>query len=169
MNRNAEKWKLHLSLEKHPEGGFFAQTYKASESISKGALPERYDGDRSFSTGIYFMVESGNFSALHRIKSDEMWHFYDGSPLTIHVIDDNGEYAPILLGRNVDNGEVPQAVVKAGHVFGASIVGNPDSYSLVGCTVAPGFDFKDFELLPRAALIEKYPQHEALIKKLTRE
>ncbi|MEY8215820.1 MAG: cupin domain-containing protein [Colwellia sp.] len=167
MNNEAQKWIKHLSLKPHPEGGFFANTYTADEKILKNALPDRYSGDRSFSTGIYFLIGSENFSALHRLKSDEMWHFYDGESLTVHVFDENGKYSPIHLGRNIEKGEKLQAVVKAGDIFGASIE-SPDAYSLVGCTVAPGFQFEDFELMKRAPLIEKYPEHKVLIEKLTR-
>ncbi len=167
QSKIADKWIELLELEKHPEGGYFRETYRSMEIIVKEHLPNRFNGDRSFSTAIYFLLKGNDFSALHRMKQDELFHFYDGSPLTIHVIDSSGNYYKKKLGRNIKNGEVPQATVKAGWIFGAS-VNDSNSYSLVGTTVAPGFDFEDFELLSRDQLIELFPQHKKIIEKLTR-
>ena len=104
---------------------------------------------------------------MHRVNQDELWHFYDGSSLTLHVIASDGRYSRIRLGRKVEDGEVPQAVVLAGCLFGAT-VDDPASYALVGCTVAPGFTYDDFEMPPRHQLLELYPQHRHLIEQLTR-
>ncbi|MCP4346178.1 MAG: cupin domain-containing protein [Desulfobacterales bacterium] len=164
--KDATYWITRLDLTEHPEGGYFKETYRSDESVGKDALPERFNGDRSFSTAIYFLLKGDQVSHLHRIKSDELWHFYSGSPLTVHIIDQNGEYSQIKLGCDFDKGEVCQAVVKAGVWFGAS-VDTPDSYSLVGCTVSPGFDFNDFEMGQRGELLAKYPRHSSIIKKLT--
>lgn len=164
---DADRWIDLLQLEKHPEGGYYRETYRSSESIAKENLPKRFKGNRSFSTAIYFLLKGNDFSAFHRIKQDELFHFYAGSSLTIHVIDDSASYSTIRLGRNIKNGEVPQATVKAGWIFGAS-VNDSNSYSLVGSTVAPGFDFDDFEILRRDQLIEQFPQHKKIIEKLTR-
>jgi predicted cupin superfamily sugar epimerase len=158
----------HYKLLPHPEGGFFRQTYAAAEQISKEALPERFEGSRSFSTAIYFLLPHGNFSAFHRIKSDEVWHFYEGSPLNIHVIHSNGQYECLKLGSNLNNGESYQLVVPANAWFASEPVGEPGSFALVGCTVAPGFDFSDFELAEAEKLVEQYPSHELLIKRLSR-
>ncbi|WP_226587768.1 cupin domain-containing protein [Microseira wollei] len=130
-------------------------------------LPKRFEDSRNCSTAIYFLLEGTDFSALHRLDSDELWHFYAGSSLTVHVIEESGNYCPIKLGDNFDEGEVFQAVVKAGCWFGAT-VNDPQSYSLVGCTVHPGFDFNDFELGKREELTKCYPQHQSLIEKMTR-
>jgi uncharacterized protein len=165
--KTASYWIQQLNLQSHPEGGYFAETYRSAESISASHLPARYGGERVFSTGIYFLLESGQFSALHRIQSDEMWHFYAGSRLTVYVIHPNGTSQEIYLGSNPEAGEVFQAVVPAGSWFGAS-VSVPGSYALVGCTVAPGFDFADFELADRMALRQQYPEHQSLIDRLTR-
>jgi hypothetical protein len=139
-----------LALQPHPEGGYFAETYRSDEMIPHDALPSRFRGARSFGTAIYFLLESHHESALHRIQSDEIWHFYDGDPLEIYVIDSVGAATIIRLGRNLENGEVFQAVVPAGNWFGAKPIINAATinagYVLVGCTVAPGFDFADFEL-----------------------
>jgi predicted cupin superfamily sugar epimerase len=165
--KDANYWIEKLGLQAHPEGGFFIQTYKSHEIISKTALPERFSGDRAFSTGIYYLLNQDDFSAFHVINQDEMWHFYDGSSLTIHVIDKRGTYSKIKLGRDIDNGEYPQAVVKAGCFFAAE-VNNKDLYSFVGCTVAPGFDFEDFEMPSRNKLVEMFPQNIEIIKMFTR-
>ncbi len=164
---DAKHWIDGLKLRRHPEGGWFRETYRSAESVAKAYLPPRFTGDRSFSTAIYFLLESGDLSALHRIKQDEVWHFYDGSPLTIHVIDPAGNYSAIRLGRDLAAGEGPQAVVRAGDWFGASVE-EPGSYALVGCTVAPGFDFADFEMPGREELCRLFPQHRAVIERLTR-
>lgn len=156
-----------LELLPHPEGGWYHETYRAAETISTESLPERFGGERSFATAIYFILTSDTFSALHRIKADEQWHFYSGTALTIHVIDPDGNYQPIKLGSDLEKGETFQAVVPHGCWFGAT-VDAPDSYALVGCSVAPGFDFADFEMAERETLIRQLPQHEELITRLTR-
>jgi len=156
-----------LSLQPHPEGGWFKETYRSDETIKKEHLPERFSGDRHHSTAIYFLLTSSNFSALHIIKSDEMWHHYEGSSLNIYVINNKGELKIHSLGKDFDKGEEPQILVKAGDWFG-SRVKDEDSYSLVGCTVAPGFDFNDFQLADREKFINSFPQHKDVIQKLTR-
>jgi len=158
----------HYNLLPHPEGGFYRQTYAAAEQISKEALPERFEGSRSFSTAIYFLLPTGSFSAFHRIKSDEVWHFYEGCPLNIHVIHPNGDYDCMKLGSNMNNGESYQLVVPANAWFASEPVGDPGSFALVGCTVAPGFDFSDFDLADAEKLVEQYPSHELLIRRLSR-
>lgn len=156
-----------LGLQPHPEGGWFRETYRCGEAIARKALPGRYPGARSFATSIYFLLTSDTFSALHRLRSDEQWHFYTGSALTIHVIDPSGDYRAIRLGADVECGESFQAVVPAGCWFGAT-VDEPDGFTLVGCTVAPGFDFSDFEMGRREELIQNHPGHRGLIERLTR-
>jgi predicted cupin superfamily sugar epimerase len=164
---DAQYWIDALQLGRHPEGGYFRQVYRSAELIAREHLPGRFDGDRAFSTSIYFLLAGDDFSALHRIRQDEVWHFYDGSSLTIHAIDPEGQYVARQLGREVQRGESLQVVVPAGHFFGAT-VNDSQSYALVGCTVAPGFDFDDFELPSRDTLVQQYPQHRQLIERLTR-
>jgi uncharacterized protein len=215
-DKNAEYWIEKLRLEPHPEGGYFRQTYKSemliaptdSSAVAKAATrvgqPEIPDGSqsphpvaesatragqpaRTASTAIYFLLEGESFSAFHRLRSDEMWHFYAGSPLVVHVIDVAGEYSSILLGNDPGREQVFQALVKAGCWFASEIA--PDSHSstasfdphrayergrnpawaLVGCTVAPGFEFEDFELAKRQELAREFPQHRELIERLTRQ
>jgi uncharacterized protein len=160
-------WIDKLGLKPHAEGGFYRETYRAPLRIQKSALHGPFRGDRNASTAIYFLIDGENFSAFHRIASDEMWHFYAGSTLTVEVIDPTGDHSQILVGNHPEAGEEFQAVVPAGCWF-ASHVKNPHSYSLVGCTVAPGFDFADFEIARRTSLAAEFPQHRALIERLTR-
>lgn len=165
--KNAEYYIKKLGLQKHPEGGWFKEIYRSDEKIKNEHLPERYSGSRHHSTSIYFLLTSDTFSAFHRIKSDELWHFYNGSPLTVYMIDEAGNYSEIILGSNLDAGEVYQCIIPKGVWFGAK-VNAPDSFCLVGCTVAPGFHFDDFELGKREALISKFPESAELITLLTR-
>lgn len=156
-----------FQLLPHPEGGYYKENYRSHEEISGNALPARFSGNRSFSTAIYFLLEKGNFSAFHRIQSDECWHFYAGQTLHIHVIHPDGLYEIIRLGNNIASGEQFQAVVPAGSWF-ASETAEPGQFSFVGCTVAPGFDFADFELAEAAVLSIKFPMHANIIQKLCR-
>jgi uncharacterized protein len=164
---NARYWVDKLKLEPHPEGGYYRQTYKSELVIPHDSLPG-HSGPRAVSTAIYFLLEGKNFSAFHRLRSDEMWHFYAGSPLLVHIIDRAGAYSSLLLGNDPDTAQVFQAVVPAGQWF-ASHVADWTSWALVGCTVAPGFDFADFELARREQLIGECPRHRDLISRLTRE
>jgi len=163
----ADRWIDALELRRHHEGGWFREVYRSAETIPHGSLPNRFTGDRQFSTAIYFLLECRDFSALHRIKQDEIWHFYDGAPLTIHMIDTAGEYSSLTLGRKAEADQRLVAVVAAGTLFGAT-VDEREGFALVGCTVAPGFDFDDFEMPDRAQLLDCYPQHRRLIMSLTR-
>lgn len=156
----------NLNLLPHPEGGFYKEVYRSDGTIPQANL-DGFDGDRNYCTSIYFLLTSDNFSAFHRIKQDEIWHFYNGTTLYVHIIDHDGNYTRREVGMDLNNGEVPQLVVPAGCWF-ASTVKDKDSYSFVGCTVAPGFDFNDFELADRATLSEQYPELSAIIHKLTR-
>jgi predicted cupin superfamily sugar epimerase len=165
--RDAAYWISSLNLTKHPEGGFFRSTYASPLLIAKSALPPGFKGPRLASTAIYFLVDGANFSAFHRLQSDEVWHFYAGSTLMIHVIDADGSASEIFLGSNPESGESFQGVVKAGCWFGARVK-NSQSFALVGCTMAPGFDFEDFELATRTKLTAVFPQHRELIERLTR-
>ena len=166
--KTAEYYIKKLGLEKHPEGGWFKEVYRSDEEIAVEHLPERFSGSRHHSTSIYFMLTSDTFSAFHRIKSDELWHFYDGSPVKVYMIDSSGNYSEVILGRNIENGEALQCVIPHGVWFGAK-VNSHDSFCLVGCTVAPGFHFDDFELGKREELLSIFPEHKETIKKLTKE
>jgi uncharacterized protein len=163
----ASYWVEKYRMLAHPEGGYYSETYRSVEQIPQSALPSRFGGARAFSTAIYFLLEGHHTSALHRIEADELWHFYTGDPLEVFVIyPENGTLEVIRLGSNPDAGEVFQAVVPAGAWFGSKPAPGA-AYSLVGCTVAPGFDFKGFELADKDLLIKEFPQHRALIELLT--
>ena len=167
MNLTSSYFIEKLKLIQHPEGGYYAETYRSEEKIAKSDLPDRFSGDRNMSTAIYFLLESRHFSAFHRIEADEIWHFYHGDPMNIYVIWPSGLLEVIRLGDDQEDGSVFQAVVKAGCWFASRPV-LPGGFSLVGCTVAPGFDFADFELGERDKLIQEFPKHEELIEALTR-
>ncbi|MCG7346155.1 cupin domain-containing protein [Sporosarcina sp. ACRSL] len=157
-----------LGLIPHREGGYYKQSFHSSESISDQELTTDFDGKRMLYTSIYFLLTSKDISHFHRLKSDELWYYHAGSPLTIHVIDENGDYKEIKLGLNLDKGEVPQALVPKGTIFGSSVM-EPDTFSLVGCMVSPGFEYKDFELFTQQELLEQYPQHKDVILKMAYE
>ncbi|MBC8110862.1 MAG: cupin domain-containing protein [Verrucomicrobia bacterium] len=159
-----EKYQMQI----HPEGGYYRETYRSPEMISYHNLPLRYSESRSFSTSIYFLMESHHFSAFHRIQSDEMWHFYYGCPVHVYVIDEKGNLEILKVGQNPESGELFQALVPAGCWF-ASHPAEPESFSLVGCTVAPGFDFADFEIANTDELVSQFPEHEAVIRKFSKQ
>jgi predicted cupin superfamily sugar epimerase len=160
MKTTAAYWRETLQLTQHVEGGSFRETYRAPFVLQQ---PE----GRAASTGIYFLLEDGEFSAFHRIASDEMWHFYEGVTLHIYEIKTDGTLQVHRLGRDYSQGEQLQLVIPAGSWF-ASCVEETAGFALVGCTVAPGFDFADFELADRAELAKLFPQHAGLIGLLTR-
>lgn len=149
----------------HPEGGYYKETYRCSDTIPADALPQGFTGPRNISTAIYFLLQRGSFSAFHRIASDECWHFYHGAPLNVYVIYPDGKGEIIQLGNDISIGQQFQAIVPAGCWFASETLGE---FSFVGCTVAPGFDFNDFELAAAATLTASFPQHGTLIRRLCR-
>ncbi|MBN9295907.1 MAG: cupin domain-containing protein [Filimonas sp.] len=165
---DAQSLAAFYQLQPHPEGGYYRETYRSHLTLPANSLPADFNGERNSSTAIYFLLEQGNFSAFHRIKSDEVWHFYAGQALLVYVIHPEGWLEIIRLGNNIGNGEQFQAVVPAGCWF-ASMPAPATAFSFVGCTVAPGFDFHDFELAYADVLAKEYPQHESLIRQLCRQ
>ena len=165
--RTAADWIASLSLVPHPEGGFYRETYRAQELVAAGHLPARFGGARACSTAIYFLLPGDQVSAFHRIKSDELWHFYAGGALTLTLIHSDGRLEEHRLGPDPDRGERFQVLVPTGSWYGA-VTDDPSGYALVGGTVAPGFDFADFELADRQTLLASYPQHRQTILRLTR-
>ena len=161
----AEGWIERLGLRGHPEGGYFRETYRSPLTLPSEQLPPRYGGERPVATSILFLLRHGEPSALHRLTSDELWHFHTGDPIRVHMLDEHGAYESLHLGLSPD--AEPQGVVPAGRWFGAEIE-EPGGYALVGCMVAPGFDFADFELARRDELAARWPQHADLIARLTR-
>lgn len=166
MERNSKYWIEKLNMLPHPEGGYFKETYRSEESINKNHLPARFAGDRNHSTAIYYLLENEQTSKLHRIKSDEMWHYHDGEGLIIYSIDKDGNLTENKLGLKIETGESPQILIPAGEWFGAKL-NKPNSYCLAGCTVSPGFHFDDFEMGERKSLMESFPQHKKIIEQLT--
>lgn len=167
LMKSEEYWVEKLALQPHPEGGYFKEVYRSSEEIPATALPPRFDGKRNFATSIYFMLTAGNFSAFHRIQSDETWHFYTGQSITVYIIHAGGRLEKIALGNDPEKGQVFQHTVPAGSWFASALTAE-SGYGLVGCSVAPGFDFADFEMAERKNLMAEFPQHQEVIEKLTR-
>ncbi len=166
MRPSANYWINKLQLSRHVEGGSFYRTYCSELTIQQDQLPKTFHGPRPIATSIYFLLEQNQFSAMHRIASDELWHFYYGDSLIVYEIDAEGSLTEHRLGNNPENNESFQCLIKAGSWFGSKTIQGGE-YSLVGCTVSPGFDFADFELGEKNALIQLYPQHAGLIEKLT--
>ncbi|WNS76539.1 cupin domain-containing protein [Bacillus sp. DTU_2020_1000418_1_SI_GHA_SEK_038] len=164
-NHDAQYFVSKLGLEPHPEGGYYKRTFESGERTSDQELTVNFEGKRKLYTSIYFLLTSNDLSHLHRLKSDELWYYHAGSPLTIHIIHENGEYEEIKLGLNLDKGEVPQALVPKNAIFGSSVM-EEDTFSLVGCMVSPGFEFQDFELFTQDELLSQYPTHKEIIEKL---
>jgi uncharacterized protein len=155
-----------LKLHPHPEGGYFKEIYRSDENINKNNLPDRYSDDRKFSTSIYFLLNKEDKSHFHKLASDEIWHFYNGSPIVLHCIDEDGNYSKQLLGNNFKRNENPQIIISKGTWFAAEVE-NKNSYTLLGCTVSPGFEFSDFELGLQGNLLKLFPQHSEMIKNFT--
>jgi uncharacterized protein len=138
----------HYEMQPHPEGGFYKETYRSKDS-----------------TAIYYLLGNGDKSSLHRIKSDEIWHFYEGDSLMVVELTEEGGFKETRLGKNLEKGELVQYVVPAGVWFGAYLPAD-SSYAFVGCTVSPAFEYKDFEMGNKAELLKNYPQAVSVINKL---
>ena len=168
MNSRKEKLIQQLELIPHPEGGYYKETYRSEGVFKSDSLDSTIEGERSYCTGIYFMLTADTFSAFHKISSDEMWHFYDGSAIELHMITEEGIYSCVYIGRDIENGEHLQYVVPK-NVWFASRVKDNAEYSLLGCTVSPGFDFRDFILPNTSEMTAMFPQYEKIIGELTRK
>lgn len=183
---------VRLNLAPHPEGGYYAETYRAAGVIPAVALPPEFGGERNYSTSILYLLTEGDKSRLHRIRQDEVWHFHLGGPLRLVMISPEGVLREVILGPDILSGQLPQFAVPAGCWFGAAPLKveeqselnpaeppeshrRPDGawpprgagYCLMGCTVAPGFDFADFELADGRELIKSFPAQAALIAEFT--
>ncbi len=160
-------WIDRLRLERHPEGGYYRQTYRCPEELAPPGLPPRFGGPRPFSTAIYFLLEAGDVSVLHRLQSDELWFHHAGGTALVHALTGDGTLHTQRLGRELDRGDALQAQVERGVWFGAEVApGAP--YVLGSCTVSPGFDFAEFEMARRAELLAQFPEHHELIERLAR-
>jgi len=162
----AEYWIEHLNLQKHPEGGYFKEVYRSTDQIPAEGLPDRFSGSRHISTSIYFLLKEDDFSAFHKILSDEIWHFYTGVAVKIYSINGKGELSELLMGPDPLAYQAYQCTINKENWFAAELI-NKKSYALMGCTVSPGFSFEDFELGRRSKLIKQFPKHKSLITRLT--
>ena len=154
-----------LDLKPHPEGGFYGEVFRSKIKIKKEALPERFPGDRIFLTLIYYLLPKGAHSRFHRIKSDEIYHFYLGGPMTVVEIRPDGSLHKTIMGQDLKNEQVIHYKIHRDAWFGA--YPNPGTeFSLIGCSVSPGFEFEDFEIAKQEELLKQYPQHEKIIKEL---
>lgn len=164
---SAEELIRHLGLAPHPkEGGYFRETYRAGESLPASALPPRYQGSRSASTAIYYLLTPDTYSALHRLQSDEVFHFYLGDPIRMLQLDPDGTGRTIVLGQDVVHGQQVQVVAPRG-VWQGSRLEPSGAFALLGCTVAPGFDYIDYEAGDRQTLLRQYPTFTDMIRQLT--
>jgi predicted cupin superfamily sugar epimerase len=151
------------------EGGYYRETWRADEAVPPSGLPPRYSAARALGTAIYYLLtdEPGQFSALHRVASDEVFHFYLGDPVEMLLLSPAGNAREIMLGPKILDGQLVQYVVRRGVWQGARLASG-GRFALLGATVAPGFDFQDFELGKRDELVRQYPEHAQLIRALTR-
>ncbi len=177
----ADYWIDLLQLTRHPEGGYYREVYRSDEITASEALPDRFGGPRTYSTSIYFLLKAGEPSKFHRLQSDELWHFYAGGSVTIHLIDERGEHQHQVLGPDYTKGQAFVQIIPRHNWFGAvvetavvetatadtAVVEESDGFVLLGCTVAPGFEFQDFELARREDLLAQFPQYAAIIHELT--
>jgi predicted cupin superfamily sugar epimerase len=181
----AEYFISNLKLEEHVEGGYFKETYRNplsldcedllvksdGETINKGEFEgarhdeERLDTIRALSTTIYYLLKSGQVSKFHKLKFDETWFYHYGSPLAIHMIDENGVLKTHKLGLDIANGETPQVIVPANVIFGAEVI-DDNSFSLVSCVVSPGFDYRDFSMYSEQELVGMFPQYKEIISRI---
>lgn len=155
--KTAEYYIKNLNMDPHIEGGYFKESFISNDEARK---------DKKLWSSIYFLLRTGEVSNFHRLKSDELWYYHDGEALTIYMISPEGELITSQLGKNIENGEMPQVLVPKGYIFGSAM--NNDGYSLVGCMVSLAFDYKEFELFDREYLLNLYPEHKEIILKLTR-
>ncbi|APQ96398.1 cupin [Clostridium botulinum] len=155
-----------LDMIAHPEGGYYKEGFFSAENITDSDLTTTFEDKRILWTSIYFLLRNGEVSNFHRLKSDEMWYYHSGSPLTIYMITPEGELITEQLGLDIEKGEKPQVLVPKNYIFGSAM--NNKGYALVGCMVSPGFEFRDFELFERDTLLNLYPKYKETIEKLTR-
>ena len=157
-----------FNLKPHPEeGGYFVETYRSSETLSEKALPSRYRGIRSFGTAIYYLLTPETFSAMHRLQSDEVFHFHLGESVEMLQLWPDGSGTVIKMGSDIVNGMQPQVIIPRGVWQGARLI-KGGRFALLGTTVSPGFDLADYESGRRDELVKSYPQYQHLITALTK-
>ncbi|MFT6971541.1 MAG: putative cupin superfamily sugar epimerase [Roseivirga sp.] len=164
--KTAQYYIEKLKLQAHPEGGFYAETYRSKDRLHESKLPDRYRSSRVFGTSIYFLLSTESVSNFHRLNSDEIWHFHAGGTAKVHIISPQGNYSFKMIGSDLEADEQLQLIIPKHHWFAAEIVSG--DFILVGCTVAPGFEFEDFHLADRSELASVYPNHKTLIERFTK-
>jgi predicted cupin superfamily sugar epimerase len=165
----ADEIKKLFQLEPHPrEGGYFVQTWRSEEIIPHAQLPERYSGPRNAGSAIYYLLEPGTFSEIHRLASDEVFHFYYGDPVEMLQLAPDGTGRTLILSNKLAPGTTPQLIAPKGVWQGSHLLPG-GQVALLGCTVSPGFEYQDYETLDRQALVRLYPDFVELITSLTRE
>lgn len=167
MDIDFQYWVNRFGLVKHPEGGYYKESYRSNERIQGSSLPDRYPDSRVFGTSIYFLLTNDSVSNFHRLRSDEIWHYHYGGTIKIHFIEESGFYTHKLIGMAADDDISFQVVIPRNTWFAAEVM--TGNYGLVGCTVSPGFEFEDFELADRTLLSAAYPQHQTLISRFTKD
>jgi len=169
MKMTADEVKKILGLAPHPcEGGYYVRTYESGEMLPPSAfLSGRCASPRHTGTAIYYLLEPGTFSEMHRLKSDEIFHFYGGDPVVMLQLHSGGEGAIVRIGNDLAAGDRPQLVVPRNVWQGSRLVSG-GAWALLGCTVSPGFDFADYEAGARAELTAEWPRFAAMIAELTR-
>lgn len=153
-----------LELESHPEGGYYRRTYESDQPVSDDPFPHDTNGNHSIGSAVIYLLPGNDVSHFHRLQSDEMWHYYWGSPLKLHVLDSTNGHTVQRLGPNLEQGDRPQQLIESGTWFGATTAGD---FTLAGCTVWPEFRFGNFEMADRSRLIEQFPNHREIIEQLT--
>ena len=157
-----------LGLVPHPvEGGYFAETYRSADHIPASGLPSRYGAARAASTAIYYLLTPDTFSAMHRLASDEIFHFYLGDPVEMLQLHPDGSHRVVLIGPDLEAGQRPQVIVPR-HIWQGARLIPGGRHALLGTTVAPGFDYTDYETAQRPHLLTTHPQARNLITALTR-
>jgi hypothetical protein len=158
----AAYWIAHLALQPHPEGGWFKETYRDAREVRV----TNHDRTYAASSAIYYLLQQGERSVFHRIQADETWHFYAGGALELFILEPHGQLQKVRIGSDIHHGAVLQFTVPAGRWF-ASRPAPESAFSLCGCTVAPGFEFDEFELAAKNDLILGWPLHKNIIVELT--
>ena len=162
MEKNAQYWIERLELVRHMEGGFYRQIYASKKQCQE-------HGNRNLATCIFYLLDGNDFSAFHKINGDEIWHFLIGSSLTIYIFNEKDSKLKIVkLGKDLDKGENLQVIINEGNWFAAE-VNDKSAFTLVGCTVIPGFEFKNFKLAEKKSLLLKFPSYKRIIEKLAKE
>jgi uncharacterized protein len=162
MENNSQYWIEKLELVRHIEGGYYKQIYASKRQCQE-------HGNRNLATCIFYLLDGNDFSAFHKINSDEIWHFFIGSSLTMYIFNEKDSKLKIVkLGKKLDKGENLQVIINEGDWFAAE-VNDKSSFTLVGCTVIPGFEFKNFKLAKKKSLLLKFPSYKDIIEKLAKE